>query len=559
MCGIAGVVSSYLTDAEKAAFCDLLRVNTLRGSHSTGIMAAFRFGKNVDYMVGKTTRNAVSALDTPPAEIKAIFDRKDSCTALIGHTRAATKGSIKAGNAHPFIFPRVIGVHNGTINTDLIYQKEFETDSEALYKDINERGLTAALKEINKGYPNYALVMFDREHDNLLVIRNARRPLHFTFNKSNNTLFFSSEAGALRYVLARHNLTYKEQVFPLLKEDVAMTMPISYECLSEMSFDQMDVKPKTVVHHVNNKSTAPASGVWPSNKTETKASVPPVTLATSAAPQREQVNTTASMVAKKNEPEPKKEGYSAPAGMSKSAKKKFQKALRKQAKVSAMLAKQKEDDDDKESDRPGAKTAAQGFTPSDTPAFLKQAGIKATSKRIRKFFKTTPITEDNKSPVLHQSALFDDVADKDIALAELDRMDKEADLEAGITDPPIRPDPVARPPLSAPIREHPDVEDAKGRPFDDPLPWEDDPEDGDADPNAGYIGASGEIFTREQMEDMLNNGCSWCSQHEHLEFHERVEWIDRDQYICAECMDTDPFVLEYFGKSSPKSAPPRIH
>lgn len=444
----------------------------------------------------------MSALDTPSAEFKAIFDHKASMTALIGHTRAATRGSIKTSNAHPFIFPRVIGVHNGTINTDLVYEKEYETDSEALYRDINERGLLPALKEINKGYPNYALVMFDRARNKLVAIRNARRPFHFTFNKASNTMFFSSEAGALRYVLGRHNVTYSEQVFPLLKEDVALEMPLTYDILADMEFKQVDVKHPVLVYSSTGSTGTGNSHVWPGHRVVGKsAAAPAVTVAATARQDKPTLPSVSVSVSK-----PAAGSYEAPEGMSKSQRKKFTKALKKQARISAMLAKQEEEEE----------AESTGFTEASTPSFLKGAGIKATTKRIRKFFKTTPITEDGKSAVLHQSALFDDIDDVDIALDVLNKG-------------PLKPD---------------------DKPFDDPLPWEDDPVDPAEDDVEieSYKGAYSESVSRAELEDILARGCQWCGQAEHIEFHERVEWVDRTSYVCGECMETNEDVMMYFGR-----------
>lgn len=530
MCGIAGVVSSWLSAKEKAIFCDLLRVNTLRGTHSTGIIAALREKDRVDYCIDKSTRNAVAFLAHPSKQTKAIFADNRVCSALIGHTRSATKGSIRTENAHPFVFPRVIGVHNGTINTDLEHEKEYDTDSEALYRSINDRGLVEALRGINKGYPGYALAMVDRQKNEFIAIRNLMRPLHFTFNEKETTLFFSSEAEALRMVLARHNATYKGQVYPQLRDDVAMTVPLSPSGLEGLRWDTLDVNPPRRVHYgTGHNHFGPYSSfaeAWDGIDWDDKKPDPnkEVTLPKVTPPKASNVVSLPAPPKVHNKGHPKDQ----PAlnTMSKSQRKKLQKALHKQAKVSAMLAKQAAEQDP-------ADNSPSSFSEESAPGFLKQA--QAAHEKIRRYFK--PRGTDNPKSISEQSALFDDVALSALAeydaltpeeQEERDRLDNEADHKAGISDDHL--------------------------PFNDTLPWEDiDPnEDAEDDDESKkktetlYRGYNGVYLDESTMEDRLIEGCQSCNIISDLDELDNIVWTSAIDYLCNKCA-SDPQLAGHYG------------
>lgn len=73
---------------------------------------------------------------------KELFKLAVSSRSFLGHTRAATKGSICIDNSHPFSVGDVLGVHNGVItNHDHLnqkYKRNFAVDSMHAFAHIND-------------------------------------------------------------------------------------------------------------------------------------------------------------------------------------------------------------------------------------------------------------------------------------------------------------------------------------------------------------------------------------------------------------------------------------
>lgn len=198
MCGICGVFARNLMSTELTGFQQLLILNQFRGMDSTGVIGITEGKKGYVSNYVKDIYDPTYFMTTPSKEKNKLFDHKDK-VAYIGHCRSATIGSVKADNAHPFDFPKLIGVHNGTMQGDLPNDDKYGTDSEALFKHINDVGVDAAFAEMNWGSA-YSLVWFDKENQTINFLRNDKRPLWFTFAYSQSTIFWSSEKRALQFI-----------------------------------------------------------------------------------------------------------------------------------------------------------------------------------------------------------------------------------------------------------------------------------------------------------------------------------------------------------------------
>ena len=142
---------------------------------------------------------------------------------LIGHNRWATTGNVTRKNAHPFEFQSLVGVHNGTLTNkwEMLDAKDFDTDSEALYNNIEMAGLKTS---IAKAKGAYTLVWYDKNEGSINFLRNKERPLWYCFSEDNTCLFWASESWMLIGILARNDA--KIQAITQLPEDMHLCFTI---------------------------------------------------------------------------------------------------------------------------------------------------------------------------------------------------------------------------------------------------------------------------------------------------------------------------------------------
>lgn len=215
MCGIVGFITSDKSwksgEVRGKAFTQLLITDTLRGMDSTGVFTVDKSHK-VEYY--KKALPSWDFLQMKRAE--KLFSTVLSSTICIGHNRAATKGKVDDGNAHPFDFSDVIGVHNGTLKNDwdlskdLPDSKDYTVDSERMYAAINEYGYKTVIPKIEGAF---TLVWYDKEDKVLRAIRNENRPLSFCTIDNEETVFIASELDHLRWIVGRNN--YKAKFYNL--------------------------------------------------------------------------------------------------------------------------------------------------------------------------------------------------------------------------------------------------------------------------------------------------------------------------------------------------------
>ena len=250
--------STQFNQWEYDAFQRLLILNVWRGDHSTGVIRGQTDGRIL---------HRKSILSSPQFVYSAVSDIIEDHKNfkkpyfLAGHTRHATKGAITLKNAHPFSFPNVVGMHNGTIQTSFKHRNEFETDSEAFYKNLNDYGLKEALEEIQAYDTAYAFVWVDKKERTLNFVKNSKRPLYFTYAFLGSTLMWSSEKQDLEYVLRRKNYTTnsgwrgdKEVTFFTLYDDHLMSVPIGKNPKEKAKMTKLDIEKKKLLHDVHDDS-----------------------------------------------------------------------------------------------------------------------------------------------------------------------------------------------------------------------------------------------------------------------------------------------------------------
>lgn len=205
MCGIIGVATNFSNGFgynEVNAFQDMLIIDSMRGLDSTGV---FGVDKHSNVEILKSTHHGLDFVMTPDfKEFRSKVSQKGMFA--VGHNRAATKGSIKDENAHPFwVDDKIILVQNGTVRGN--HQKlakgatEVEVDSEAVAHLLSEEAdIAKALRTLDSAY---SLVWFNTETHKLHIIRNTERPMFYALGK-NTGMLFASEEPTLDYVIKKH-------------------------------------------------------------------------------------------------------------------------------------------------------------------------------------------------------------------------------------------------------------------------------------------------------------------------------------------------------------------
>lgn len=201
-----------------AVMRDMMVVSSLRGTDSTGILqgkvSTWVGRTDLSYTIEKGAHDVhyfqwyhSRSADGNKRILKNLQDNF-----FCAHLRAATKGAVTDENSHPFEFENLIGMHNGTLR-DSKYMDHEKTDSELLFKDINERGLKTVLEELDPDSA-YAIVMFDKKNNTLNFVRNDQRTLFFGVHESRGTIYWASEAWMIREMCARNTeKLFKDDIY----------------------------------------------------------------------------------------------------------------------------------------------------------------------------------------------------------------------------------------------------------------------------------------------------------------------------------------------------------
>lgn len=174
MCGLFGWFGLDLPDQgrQEDLFRLLARKAQVRGTDSFGV--AFAQGQKTRVHRGLGPVSKWLSRDTK------LVKRVAGSSIVVGHTRAASRGDICIGNAHPFRVGDWVGAHNGCLqNTAELmltarYAPRGETDSEEALSWLATEGFTPEAFGELRGW--FAMTILKADATELLIAVDARTP-----------------------------------------------------------------------------------------------------------------------------------------------------------------------------------------------------------------------------------------------------------------------------------------------------------------------------------------------------------------------------------------------
>lgn len=211
MCGIVGMMGDF-RQAHKDMMRLLLYLDTLRGEDSTGV-SAVRVNGEID-----TFKLTIPGYDF--IRLERFRDHlRLTDDVWIGHNRFKTTGVVNRLNAHPFEVKDetgdtiLVGAHNGTLSNkwEIPNERQFGTDSEALFNHIAEVGIKDAIAKVRGAW---SLVWFDFWTDTLNFLRNKERPMCYVMTDDEKVLIFASEDWMIKAAAERCSVKLDKFWFP---------------------------------------------------------------------------------------------------------------------------------------------------------------------------------------------------------------------------------------------------------------------------------------------------------------------------------------------------------
>jgi hypothetical protein len=211
VCGLIAMLSRRpqgFNYSDMDMYENMLLVDSIRGKDSTGVFTRFRNG---DVRVIKHGSHPYNLFRTNEwRDFKQQVTQRGKF--VVGHNRAATRGSVNTDNAHPFVEDHIILAHNGTLKEQKnLTDEKTEVDSHAIAHALAKNNYAEVLPQINGAF---ALIWYDTVAEKLYATRNTERPLNLCV--SDDILFLASEAWMAGILAARnhHKVTASIEIEP---------------------------------------------------------------------------------------------------------------------------------------------------------------------------------------------------------------------------------------------------------------------------------------------------------------------------------------------------------
>lgn len=256
MCGLVGV-AGVISVKDVEVFNELLYHDYVRGKDSTGVASVHEYTGKIELLKGIYDPIGLVSLKGYSGVVNS------TTKVLMGHNRAATRGKVNRHNAHPFATDNILMAHNGTLDwsclKDLSENVEGETDSERLMLTIAD--LDGDIPgAIARAEGAWAITVYNKEDNTISLLRNEKRPLFYCHSESKKTLYWSSEAGLLDWVLNRNGIK-RGKIYDLSPNVIKMwVLPKSNEFFNDAT--RIKAEGKESKKAVTYYGRTPTQGPW---------------------------------------------------------------------------------------------------------------------------------------------------------------------------------------------------------------------------------------------------------------------------------------------------------
>lgn len=222
MCGLFGYMVGSKRNGNADDFMSQGFVaSSLRGMDSSGLAQVSMAGKSPTYKYQKLPVAGTHFVTDKYAR-SLLLKSPTVGTLSMGHTRAATSGTIGISEAHPFFVEEeaangavreLVGCHNGTLTNwdSKPNARHYTVDSEWALNRIFDAGMDA-FKEFTGAF---CFVWWDsKEATTLNVALNDQRDLYVAFTEDDG-LAYASEGGMLYWLLERNRVKLKGDMIKL--------------------------------------------------------------------------------------------------------------------------------------------------------------------------------------------------------------------------------------------------------------------------------------------------------------------------------------------------------